>query len=163
MSWLFFAEKANRTSEFCPRQNGIFPHPDDTICDVFFICDDGGHSETKCANGLHFEESTGQCTWPDVANRKNCEDQTKKRKLKDGFVCPKEPKTDATGQTIVNPHYPHPENCENFYVCINGVEARELQCEPHWESQERQVYNDKKKTCDSPANVPGCEDWFKEE
>lgn len=148
----FRLETPNPTSEYCLRKNGVFPHPDDTICDIFFICDDGEHSETKCANGLHFEASTGQCTWPNVANRKNCEDQ--KRKLVDGFVCPEGPYKDASGQVIVNPHYPHPTDCEYFYVCVNTVEPRKLRCD------DMQVFNEEKKTCDAPANVPGCEDWF---
>lgn len=141
-------------SEYCPRKNGVFPHPDDTICDIFFYCDDGVHSETKCANGLHFEASTGQCTWPNVVNRKNCVDQKEKRKLVDGFVCPGGPNKDSHGQVIVNPHYPHPTDCEYFYVCVDTVEARKLRCD------DMQVFNEEKKTCDDPANVPGCEDWF---
>ncbi|KAG4072758.1 hypothetical protein HA402_005235 [Bradysia odoriphaga] len=140
------------TSEYCLRRNGVFPHPDDTICDIFFICDDGEHSETKCANGLHFQASTGQCTWPNVVNRKNCVDQ--KRKLVDGFVCPDGPNKDKSGQVIVNPHYPHPTDCEYFYVCVDTVEPRKLRCD------DMQVFNEEKKTCDAPANVPGCEDWF---
>lgn len=157
-----FAEKPIRISDYCPRRNGVFPHPDDSICNIFFICDDGIHSETKCANGLHFEESTGQCTWPDIANRPNCEE--KMVKLKDGFVCPKEPKTDASGQVIVNPHYPHPDDCQYFYVCVNGVEPRELMCEDSMYNDKmmKLVYNDKKKSCDLPSEVPGCEDWYSE-
>lgn len=131
----------------------MFAHPDETICDRFFICDDGEHSETPCANGLHFEEITGTCTWPNVANREHCVDQV--RKLSDGFACPVgEPPTDAAGQIIVNPHYPHPEDCEYFYVCVNRVEPRMLMCE------DKRVFNKEKKTCDDAANVPGCEDWF---
>lgn len=152
MIWVFILEKPNPTSEYCRRRNGVFPHPDETICDIFYICDDGEHSETKCANGLHFDEVTGTCTWPDVVNRKTCKDE--KRTLTDGFVCPTESKTDSLGQVIVNPHYPHPTDCEYFYVCVNGVEPRKLRCD------DMQVFSEEKKTCDSPANVPGCEDWF---
>lgn len=90
-----------------------------------------------------------------MANRKTCEEQ--KRKLDDGFVCPKESRTDSLGQVIVNPHYAHPTDCQYFYVCVNGVEPRKLQCE------DMNVYDEERKTCDVPSNVPGCEDWFNTE
>lgn len=152
---MIIVEEPQPASKYCPRKNGVFAHPDDTICDLFFICDDGVHAETPCANGLHFEQSTGQCTWPNVVNRENCLDQAAKRKLKDGFQCPNEINLqNKLGQVIVNPHYPHPEDCQYFYICVNGVEARELKCE------EGLVYNDEKKTCTEPEDVPGCEDWF---
>lgn len=147
-----FLETPSPTSEYCPRRNGVFPDPDESICDLFYICDDGEHSEMKCANGLHFQPSTGQCTWPNVANRENC--GNKKRKLVDGFVCPDGPNKDSFGQVIVNPHYAHPTDCEYFYVCVDTLEPRKLRCD------DMQVFNEEKKTCDAPENVPGCEDWF---
>lgn len=91
--------------------------------------------------------------WPDVADRENC--QEKKKQLKDGFECPKDvKKNDASGQVVAHPHFIHPTDCQKFYVCLNGIEPRELVCE------EGKVFNDDTKTCDSPSEVPGCEDWF---
>lgn len=152
------AEPPQPTSEFCPRRNGVFEHPDKTICDRFFNCDDGVHSENPCANGLHFDKNTGTCTWPNVVDRENCQDQ--KRKLPDGFVCPNDVnKRNAMGQNIVNPYYPHPTDCQQFYVCVNGVEPRLLKCEDDY-SVQRFVYNNAKMICTEPEEVPGCEDWF---
>ena len=70
---------------------------------------------------------------------------------KDGFECPTEALkgTDINGQTIAHPKFPHPTDCQRFYVCLNGVDARDLGC------QSGQVYNDVTQKCDDPENVPG--------
>lgn len=146
------AEAPRGTNEYCPRKNGIFGHPDETVCDVFYTCVDGEYIEAKCVGGLLFNEYTGTCVWPDDANRENCED--KKKELKDGFVCPKDRKNDRSGQVVAHPHYAHPTDCQKFYVCLNGIEPRELQCD------QGEVFSEDTKKCDSPSTVPGCEDWF---
>lgn len=70
---------------------------------------------------------------------------------KDGFECPTEAikGVDVNGQTIAHPRFPHPTDCQRFYVCLNGVDARDLGC------QAGQVYNDVTQNCDAPENVPG--------
>lgn len=70
-------------------------------------------------------------------------------KLKDGFTCPKEQKTDEAGQSVAHPKYAHPTDCQRFYVCLNGVEPRDLGC------QAGEVYNEETERCDAPENVPG--------
>lgn len=169
---LVHPEPPRGTNDYCPRKNGIFSHPDETVCDVFFTCVDGEYIEAKCQGGLHFDEYSGTCIWPDNANRENC--QESKKELKDGFVCPKDQnKNDRTGQVIAHPHYAHPtdcqkvsclgrmrwikfriSNCFQFYVCLNGIEPRELQCD------QGEVFSEDTKKCDDPETVPGCEDWF---
>jgi hypothetical protein len=142
------------TNEFCPRKNGFFAHPDSTNCDAFFQCVDGEYTENKCAPGLHFDEYSGTCVWPATANREGCHEA--KKELKDGFSCPEKAKNDANGQVVAHPHFPHPEDCQKFYVCLNGIEPRELSCGA------AEVFNDDIKRCDIPDNVPGCEDWFRD-
>lgn len=56
----------------CPRQNGFFPHPDSSICNIFYNCINGRELEMTCVAGLHFYEPTGTCVWPDMANRQGC-------------------------------------------------------------------------------------------
>ncbi|XP_013098825.1 protein obstructor-E [Stomoxys calcitrans] len=144
-----------KASKFCPRKNGFFAHPDETVCDIFYNCIDGDALETKCTVGLHFDEFSGTCVWPETAKRENCVEETKKSAS--GFQCPKDkPKTDARGQTITHPRYPHPTDCQKFYVCLNGEDPRDLGC------QTGEVYNDETEMCDAPENVPGCEDWYKD-
>jgi hypothetical protein len=100
-----------------------------------------------------FDEYSGTCVWPENANRENCQEH--KKMLKDGFVCPDiANKNDRTGQVVAHPHYFHPTDCQKFYVCLNGIDPRELKCE------DGEVFSDELKRCDSPSNVPGCEDWF---
>lgn len=69
----------------------------------------------------------------------------------DQFVCPTDnvKKVDAQGQTVVHPKYAHEEDCQRFYVCLNGHEKRSLGCEAG------KVYNIEREQCDDPENVPG--------
>lgn len=66
-----------------------------------------------------------------------------------GFSCPKRQTVDDNGQADAHPKYPHPTDCQRFYVCLNGVEARDLGC------MTGEVYNEETKMCDAPENVPG--------
>jgi hypothetical protein len=70
-------------------------------------------------------------------------------KLKDGFECPKEAQADSNGQAVAHPKFAHPEDCQKFYVCLNGVQPRELGCSLG------EVYNEDDQKCDAPENVPG--------
>lgn len=71
-------------------------------------------------------------------------------KLADGFQCPKDyPKADKNGQSITHPNFPHPEDCSKFYICLNGIEPRQGNCDPGL------VYNEDLQRCDEPENVPG--------
>lgn len=69
--------------------------------------------------------------------------------LKDGFKCPTEGQKDALGNLVVHPKFPHQTDCQRFYVCLNGVEPRDLGC------QVGEVYNEESQRCDAPENVPG--------
>ena len=70
-------------------------------------------------------------------------------KLKDGFECPKEAQVDSNGQAVAHPKFAHPDDCQKFYVCLNGVQPRELGCSLG------EVYNEQDQKCDAPENVPG--------
>lgn len=144
------------TSEFCPRKNGFFSHPDPAICNIFYSCINGEELEMNCMGGLHFDEKTGNCAWADVAGRVGCGSNSNK-KLSDGFMCPKETRMDKNGQIITHPNYPHPSDCSRFYYCLNGIEPRAGQCDAGL------VYNEEIQRCDAPENVPECKDWYKED
>lgn len=67
------------------------------------------------------------------------------------FTCPTDnvKKVDALGQTVVHPKYAHEEDCQRFYVCLNGHDKRSLGCEAG------KVYNIEREQCDDPENVQG--------
>ncbi|EAT38549.1 AAEL009577-PA [Aedes aegypti] len=144
------------TSDYCPRKNGFFSHPDPAICNVFYSCINGEELEMSCTGNLHFDEKSGTCVWPDVAARVGCATNAYK-KLSDGFECPKEVRHDKNGLTILHPNYPHPTDCSRFYYCLNGIEPRQGQCDAGL------VYNEDIQRCDNPDNVPECKDWYKDE
>ncbi|XP_046609393.1 protein obstructor-E-like [Neodiprion virginianus] len=142
-------------SKNCPRRNGFFAHPDPSVCDVFYNCIDGESIKIPCTTGLHFDEYTGTCVWPDSAGRQGCGKVG--NKLADGFECPKEVQHDNRDMPVDHPKYAHPEDCQKFYICLSGVTPREQGC------SEGTVYNDVLQKCDDPKNVPGCEDWYKDD
>lgn len=61
-----------KSTKLCPRRNGFFAHPDAAVCDVFYNCIEGDALEMKCTVGLHFDEYSGTCVWPDTAKREGC-------------------------------------------------------------------------------------------
>jgi hypothetical protein len=61
---------------------------------------------------------------------------------------------ELNGVQIIHPLYAHPQDCQKFYICLNGKEPRENSC------PDLTVFNDLSMKCDDPANVPGCENWF---
>ncbi|KAK2719661.1 hypothetical protein QYM36_005219 [Artemia franciscana] len=138
-------------TEACPRRNGIFAHPESSVCHLFYTCVDGAAVQTECAAGLVFDENTGTCTWPESAGRQGC--FKKAGRLPDGFECPTEEVKDVRGLTEIHPKYPH-EDCAKFYVCLNRIEPRLLTCDRF------KVFNVEKSFCDDPENVPDCEDYF---
>ncbi|XP_058791440.1 protein obstructor-E-like [Phymastichus coffea] len=139
----------------CPRRNGFFAHPDPSVCNVFYNCIDGEAVEITCTTGLHFDEYSGTCVWPESAGRQGC--GVVGKKLSDGFECPKDAGVDSRGIAVDHPKFAHPEDCQKFYVCLNGVTPREQGC------SDGTVYNEEQQRCDAPENVPGCEDWYKDD
>ncbi|XP_054271009.1 protein obstructor-E-like [Macrosteles quadrilineatus] len=135
-----------KPSTHCPRQNGYFAHEDGSICDKFYFCVDGKYNMITCPDGLVYNERTGICTWPDEAKKAGCSSQDVFK-----FSCPNV--TDAMGQT--HPRYADPEDCQFFYVCIDGKVPRRNGC------KKGQVFNDVTKNCDWPRNVPECKEWYK--
>ncbi|XP_039289063.1 protein obstructor-E [Nilaparvata lugens] len=130
----------------CPRQNGYFAHEEVNVCDKFYYCVDGKFNQIVCPDGLVYNEKTGICTWPDEAKKKGCSSQEVFK-----FTCP------AVGMSEAqqHPRYADPEDCQYFYVCINGETPRRNGC------KRGQVFNDATKNCDWPRNVPECGDWYK--
>jgi hypothetical protein len=69
--------------------------------------------------------------------------------LADGFSCPQNNSLELNGVQIIHPLYAHPQDCQKFYVCLNGKDPRENSC------PDLTVFNDLNMKCDDPANVPG--------
>ncbi|XP_026288646.1 protein obstructor-E [Frankliniella occidentalis] len=135
-----------KPSLHCERQNGYFAHEEANVCDKFYFCVDGKSNMITCPSGLVYSEATGTCTWPDEAKKKGCSSQ---EVLK--FTCPNV--TDEVG--VTHPRYADPEDCQYFYVCVNGKTPRRSGC------KRGQVFSESSKTCDWPRKVPECKDWYK--
>ncbi|KAH9645788.1 hypothetical protein HF086_012515 [Spodoptera exigua] len=136
----------------CPRQNGYFKHPDPQACDKFYYCSDGTPNEMPCPPGLYFDEETSNCDWKDVVNRQ-CDHITKDL-LDDGFSCPDGEVMGPNGRALPHPTFPHPEDCQKFYICRNGVQPQKGLCPLG------KVYNEDTFMCDDPEKVQGCENYY---
>nr|XP_018906537.1 PREDICTED: chondroitin proteoglycan-2-like [Bemisia tabaci] len=147
-----------KPSKGCPRANGFFRHPDPLVCDKFVNCIEGAMNELPCPPGLIYDDTASTCAWPHESTRLDCTNvKSKKQVLEDGFSCPDGEIMGPNGRTLPHPTFPHPENCQKFYICRNGVIPQYGSCAGG------QVYNEETFKCDEPENVPGCENWFDEE
>jgi len=131
----------------CPRQNGYFGHKDKHVCDKFYYCVDGMFNSIVCPAGLVFNQKTGICTWPDEAHKLGCSSEELFQ-----FTCPKVDESVA----ITHPRYADPDDCQYFYVCINGDRPRRNGCKLG------QAFDEVSKRCDWARKIPECADWYKD-
>ncbi|EDW88732.1 protein obstructor-E [Drosophila yakuba] len=131
----------------CPRKNGYFGHEKPGICDKFYFCVDGQFNMITCPAGLVFNPKTGICGWPDQVGVTGC----KSEDVFD-FECPKVNESIA----VTHPRYADPNDCQFFYVCVNGDLPRRNGCKLG------QVFDEEKETCDWARKVPDCADWYKD-
>jgi len=125
-----------QSSAGCPRANGYFAHPDETVCDKFNFCSDGvAHTQT-CAGGLIFDPSKGQCDYADQSERPGCTSSALYE-----FSCPASSPHEHT-------RHAHPDNCDQFYLCIAG-RARRQSCSPG------NVFNPVSLSCEGQEKVEG--------
>jgi len=111
-----------------------------------------------CPSGLIYDDYQGTCTWPESAQRQGCEKENrKKEKLPDGFSCPDGEVLGNNGRPLPHPTFPHPDDCQKFYICRNGIQPQLGSCPPGT------VYSETNLKCEDPEGVPGCEKWFDEE
>jgi len=149
-------QEPSLVSEFCPRKFGTFDHPDPTVCNVYFTCIGGLHTEQSCAAGLYFNSTQGSCNWPAIAQRSGC--MEKPIMKEDGTeACPPGPHKDASGQVIPHPSYPDPVDCSKFTVCLNGVTPQAASCDKGL------VFDSRSMLCALPDSVPECVGWYAED
>ncbi|XP_063840586.1 protein obstructor-E-like [Scylla paramamosain] len=132
----------------CLRQNGYFFHPDETVCNQFFFCAEGTGNLVTCPTGLVFSGKSNNCVWADEAGRAGCSTPGGGP----AFECPKVTHDVA----VAHPRYADPDDCQYFYVCIDGVNPRRNGC------TFGQVFNSALGTCTSPAETPECGNYYTE-
>lgn len=129
-----------------------------------------------CPAGLVFSAKTGICTWPDQAGKTGCSSRgnayfnvicfsNPRILIVYSFVytcvyaelfqfdCPKVNETFA----LTHPRYADPEDCQFFYVCINGDTPRRNGCKLG------QAFNADTKHCEWARTIPECADWYKDQ
>jgi len=139
------------TTKVCPRLNGFYPHPDPTVCNLFYSCLNGVSTEYSCSAGLVFDRFSGVCNWYDSEEHSGCQ-LGEAVDTSDGgqVVC--------NGQTGPNgdphPRYAREDDCAKFYICLNGISLREQTCELG------EVFDEVENRCNEPKFVPECVDYY---
>jgi len=127
----------------CQRLNGKWAVED--TCNQYTECQSGEERLVTCQNHLVYDEISGQCEHPDVANRLGCTAEELY-----GFSCPS-----VVGQT----RFGAESDCRAFFTCavFTNYHPRLGGCPVGT------VFNDEKQICDAPENVPRCENYYKDE
>eukprot|EP00096_Caligus_rogercresseyi_P003969 TRINITY_DN1802_c0_g1_i1.p1 TRINITY_DN1802_c0_g1~~TRINITY_DN1802_c0_g1_i1.p1 ORF type:complete len:336 (-),score=78.98 TRINITY_DN1802_c0_g1_i1:194-1201(-) len=136
-------------SKNCPRQNGFFAWPSELSCQKFWDCREGKGYLQTCPEGVIFDPKIDACVTPDQSARKECAGGKFF-----GFLCP----TYSPDQKLRfgnHDRLPHPDSCQKFYSCLRGGSPRLAAC------PKNTVFNSGTGHCGEPAEVPGCEDFWK--
>jgi len=133
-------------TDLCPRLNGIYAHPDESVCNIFYECQDGQSQEYVCPVGTVFDDLKGVCNWKDQTSRTGCKGLDN--------ICTKEARKSTAQLSDPHPKLADPEDCAKFYICMNGVTPRSQGCELGL------VFNAVTNACDAPENVPECKDYY---
>ncbi|XP_037082539.1 protein obstructor-E-like, partial [Pollicipes pollicipes] len=136
----------------CVRENGLYAHEDPNICDRYYTCKKNVPTLRLCPPGLHFNLDLRSCDWPEGAQRGACG----ALQTLDNITC--DPSQEffftSANQKIVHPTFPHPTDCQRFYVCKNGIAPSIGRCD------EGLVYSTATFACEKPADVPDCADYY---
>ncbi|XP_067620591.1 protein obstructor-E isoform X1 [Eurosta solidaginis] len=135
-----------QATEECPHQFGYYGMGDSRNCGKFKNCASGRGYIFDCPEGLAWNKDTYKCDWPDQV-----EDCDAEAFL--GFRCPA-PKQSPRGQFIGEQEleyefYPSPDNCQVYFICVEG-RPRRIGC------GESSAFNPETSSCDDIENVPSC-------
>jgi hypothetical protein len=115
--------------EECP-ETGIksISHPDN--CEKYILCVNGMEIKQECPAGLHFSRTLRECTTPKKAECEVDEDREE---------CP------AEGIKNIS----HPDNCEKYIICFNGMEIeRNCPAGLHFSRELRECTDPEKAECE---------------
>ncbi|KAH8341461.1 hypothetical protein KR059_007878, partial [Drosophila kikkawai] len=136
--------QAAQPTEDCPHQFGYYRMGDASHCGQFMNCAAGRGFVFDCPEGLAWNPATYKCDWPDQV-----EDCDAEAFL--GFRCPAPaPKSELLGEQEADyTFHPSQDNCQVYFICIEG-RPRRIGC------GEDQAFNQELKQCDDIDNVPNC-------
>merc|ERR1711860_262393 len=113
--------------------------PVEGTCDQYIDCTSGVERLVTCQNHLVFDDQTGDCEHPDVADRQGCTAEELY-----GFACP---------STVGQGRYAADSDCRAFFTCAiyTNYHPRLAGC------PQGSVFSPASQQCTEPKEVPGCE------
>lgn len=134
----------------CPRLNGYFHPEEPERCNEYTTCVDGNPTPGKCSTGVVWSPAILACTRPDQSKRPEC---VAAFQAKLEFTCPFARKLRFGNHDRLA----HPHDCGKFYVCFPGGNFNKAACD------KPMVFDESTGSCKAAEEVPGCEDYNKEE
>jgi len=133
----------------CPRQNGYFNPPEPELCGEYVECVSGVATPGKCSTGVVWSPPILACTTPAQSGREECVNAVVAE-----YTCPK-----PVGPLRFGNHDRHanPEDCGTFYICLASGQFNKAACD------KPRVFSEEAGACLEAEEVPGCEDYNKEE
>ena len=105
----------------CQRENGYFDVEGD--CTNYYNCDNGVPYVFPCAQTLVFDVGAGTCVR--VQDKSPAAQNCTVVKEEAAFICPKGTAVGPQGLVQAHPIYPHPEDCQYYYNCIDDGVSEE--------------------------------------
>lgn len=136
--------QAPQPTDECPHQFGYYRMGDSSHCGQFKNCASGRAYVLDCPDGLAWNPETYKCDWPDQVSDCDAEAYL-------GFSCPTPPpKSSLLGdQELEYEFYPSKDDCQLYFICIEG-RPRRIGC------GEDRAFNPETQTCDDIENVATC-------
>lgn len=125
----------------CPHQFGYYKMGDSSHCSQFMNCAHGRGFLFDCPEDLAFNSETYRCEWPDETP--DCDAESFLQ-----FRCPPNPNQEFQPQP--DRKFPHPTNCQKYYVCGETNRPRLLSC------GEGFGFNPETTSCEDRENVSTC-------
>jgi len=150
----FVQEPSPDRDEKCEKANGVFNHPDETVCDKYIQCDNGRAFEFPCPNPLIFDVKVGSCVRKEQASdlARLCDGEVFNEV--DGFSCPGGDVVGPQNLLQAHPIHAHPTDCRYYFSCYHNKEPNKFGC------SEGNVFDRLTQVCKPAEEVDECRCWY---
>lgn len=117
---IYVQEPSEDRDPKCERANGVFNHPDESVCDKYIQCDNGNAFELPCPLPLVFDVAKGSCVRAEQASEEARRCNGEVIYEIDGFKCPGGDTFGPQNLLQAHPIYAHPTDCRSYFSCYHN-------------------------------------------